>query len=217
MSSSVTIVNYGMGNLFSVRRAFEFCGGNVSFAETPEEVERADRIVLPGVGAFGDGMEALQQRNLVKALRDYALVGRPILGICLGMQLLFDVGEEFGVREGLGLVRGRVVRLPVYDTSGSVLRVPHVGWCPLEPSKNDRTWGASVLAEVSVNSSVFFVHSYMARPERGDVCIAESAYGGHSFPAVVKDGLIEGCQFHPEKSGKVGLKIIANFLGTGGS
>lgn len=207
MSASVSVINYEMGNLFSVRRALEYCGGKVEFVSDPAHLKSADRVVLPGVGAFGDGISSLKKIGFVDALRDFSSTGRPLLGICLGMQLLFDSSEEFGSHEGLSIVPGKVVRLPAIAKDGAALRIPHVGWSALKLERPSQ-----LLEGAAPGDSVFFVHSYMVTGIAPESVVASSNYGGHDFPAVIQVGAVSGCQFHPEKSGKVGLNIISNFL-----
>ena len=132
MPDKVTVIDYDRGNLFSVRKAFEHCGAEVEIAQSAERVLAAERLVLPGVGAFGDAMEALGRRGLIEPVQEYAKSGRPFLGICIGMQLMFDGGEEFGDHEGLGLIAGRVVAIPDTDSKGRPHKVPHVGWTRLD-------------------------------------------------------------------------------------
>ena len=204
----ITIVDYGMGNLLSVSRAFEAVGARALVSSTAEEIARADRLVVPGVGAFGDGMRGLMERGLAEPIKDYATSGRPLLGICLGMQLLFDSSEEFGEFGGLGLIPGRVRKVPDRGADGRPHKIPHIGWNGIVPA---RDWTGTVLEGVERGAATYFVHSYAPEPGDRRDRLADAFYDGCPICAVVQHGAIAGCQFHPEKSAAVGLKILANF------
>ncbi|MCP9451745.1 MAG: imidazole glycerol phosphate synthase subunit HisH [Nitrospira sp.] len=212
MTSSVLVVDYGMGNLYSIGRALEHLGASVQISDTAESIEEADRLVLPGVGAFADGMRELERRGLIKPLKKYIASGRPLLGICLGMQLLFEASEEFGEHRGLGLLPGRVVAVPETDVDGKPHKIPHMGWSALRRPVNRHSWAGTILANVEEGESVYFVHSFMAVPADKSNRLADAYYGGQQICAAVQWGQIYGCQFHPEKSGKVGLGILTSFL-----
>ncbi len=216
MPPRVTIIDYGLGNLFSLRRALGYLGAEPETASTPREVEQAEQLILPGVGAFGDGMRQLRERGLVDPVRRAATEGVPLLGICLGMQLFFTESEEFGRHDGLGIFAGRVGRLAATAASGEPVKVPHVGWNALTPAPGGLPWERSALQELAPGDSVYFVHSYVPSPEDGAVTVAEMAHGGHRYCAMVQRGAVVGCQFHPEKSGAVGLRILRHFLGLEG-
>jgi len=207
MKPHVTVVDYGMGNLLSVTRALEHCGAQVTTERSPLFIAKADRLVLPGVGAFGNGMAELRQRNLVDAIRNYAATGRPLLGICLGMQMLLDGSDEFGASDGLGLIPGWVRKLPAQ----SGIKLPHIGWSGIRPLAG-REWGSTLLEHVAPGQEVYFVHSFHADPQDSSHRLAETPYGAFQFCSVVKRNNITGCQFHPEKSGETGLSMIRNFL-----
>ena len=210
----VTVVNYGMGNLLSVSRAFEHCGADVLLTEDPGDLAHAERVVLPGVGAFADGMSELQARGFVEPLREFARSGTPLLGICLGMHMLMDESTEFGVHEGLGIVAGTVAEVPRGGSNGHVQKVPHIGWSALvrDASADEATWRGSLLDGIDEGEAVYFVHSYAVAPADPRVRVAESLHGAFRIPAVIRDGAIFGTQFHPEKSGDVGLRLIRNFV-----
>lgn len=207
MRARVTVVDYGMGNLLSVTRAFEHCGAEVKLESSPLFVGKAERLVLPGVGAFGDGMSELHHRKLVEPIRNYAATGRPLLGICLGMQMLLEGSDEFGSTAGLGLVPGWVRRLP--EQAG--IKLPHIGWSPIYPPNGQR-WSGTLLEGVPEGQEVYFVHSFGADPANAGDCLAQTAYGEFPFCSVVRRANISGCQFHPEKSAEMGLSMIRNFL-----
>ena len=208
----VTIVDYGMGNILSVRRALEYCGASVVQTSDPKSVRGAECLVLPGVGAFQNGMTELQRLGLAAALKDSAENGTPILGICLGMQMLFDESEEFGLTAGLGIIPGRVVAIPAINPSGESQKIPHIGWSRLVKSIDNGTDSFNTLDSLGSDDYVYFIHSYMARLSESTHLLASTCYGEIDIPAVVRRGHVLGCQFHPEKSGEVGLNIIKNFL-----
>jgi glutamine amidotransferase len=206
----VTVIDYGASNLRSVLRSLDHCGIPAKLATTPAEILDADRIILPGVGAFVDGMEGLRTRGLIEPIVRFAASDRPLLGICLGMQLLLDASDEFGYSEGLGIVPGKVVAIPSNSLPGSQRKIPHIGWNELQ-SPGGSDWAGTILAEVAPNSSVYFVHSFMALPSDPACRLADCNYGGCVVAAVLKAGNTFGCQFHPEKSGEVGLSILRSF------
>jgi glutamine amidotransferase len=211
-AGEVVIIDYGVGNLLSIRRAIEFCGAKVKVSSNFEEIVTAKKIILPGVGAFRDAMESLHKLCLIEAIHELNILNTPLLGICLGMQLMMDESDEFGITSGLGLIPGRVISIPNKATNGERIKIPNVGWRELMPIGAQDQWGCSPLKNNQIGESVYFVHSFMVSPVDSDVIIAECTYGGHKIPAVLKKNQIVGCQFHPEKSGKAGLKIIESFI-----
>lgn len=212
MPKQITIVDYGVGNISSVSRAIQHFGAEARLTDNPEEIINATRLVLPGVGAFLNGMQGLRERGLVEPLRAYAASGRPFLGICLGMQMLLTVSEEFGEHEGLGIIPGRVLPVAANNANGIPLKVPHIGWNSLSMPPLRQTWDGTILEGVSVRSSVYFVHSFTAVPTREEHRLADTMYGDCRISAAIQMGNVSGCQFHPEKSADVGLHIIKNFL-----
>jgi imidazole glycerol-phosphate synthase subunit HisH len=211
VSVPVTVVDYGIGNLYSVARALEVCGASVHVTTSHEGIEQAERVVLPGVGAFEDGMKGLAQRGQIEPLMRFMASGRPFLGICVGMQLLFEVGEEFGLHRGLGALRGRVQPVPATGSTGAAHRIPHIGWnVLLAPSGCN--WDGTLLRQLPAEPSVYFVHSFAPVPARESDRLADCLYDGRQVCAVVQAGNVAGCQFHPEKSGPNGLHILRNFL-----
>lgn len=205
--TSVTVVDYGRGNLFSIGRALEHLGATPRFTSDPNEIENAPRLLLPGVGAFGDGMEGLRSRGLVEPLRRHAKSGRPFLGICLGMQLLLDESEEFGRHEGLGIVPGKVARFP--ESPARDWKVPHYGWNKLAPAA---AWGGTALSGLDDKARMYFVHSFYAAPADPAHRLAATPYAGIEFCSVLRAGSVLGCQFHPEKSGESGLCLLSAWL-----
>lgn len=210
--NTATVVDYGIGNLFSVRRALEHCGAKVIMTDTPSGIEAAERLILPGVGAFADGMEGLRQRALIEPLRRYALSGRPLLAICLGMQMLLEYSYEFGVHEGLGIIPGNVVGIPALSASGLRHKIPHIGWNRLKLSEMRFSWLGTPLSAVSEGEAVYFVHSFMADPKDPLHRLADCDYNGVLLSAAICKDRITGCQFHPEKSADVGLRVMTTFL-----
>ena len=208
--ADVVIVDYGSGNLHSIQKAFESRGVATLLTSRPEEVAAARRLVIPGVGAFGDCVSRVAERGLSEPILRCIDSGRPVLGICVGMQMLFDRSEEFGVHQGLGLIRGTVIALSSEDAGGGRVKIPHVAWSELRPPEGTR-WDGTILASVENAECVYFVHSFHGVPERWESCLAETHYGDQRICAVVRSGNLYGCQFHPEKSGPVGLRIIQAF------
>ncbi|WP_435634216.1 imidazole glycerol phosphate synthase subunit HisH [Pseudomonas solani] len=201
-----------MCNLFSVVRAFEHCGADVDVIDDPTQVASAERLVVPGVGAFCDSMREIAGRGFDEAIKSFVETGRPLFGICVGMQMLFDVSEEFGEHPGLSILPGRVQAIPNISRSGAEpLRVPHIGWSHLlEPC--GRTWSDSFLEPLQgLSPAVYFVHSFVAIPERAADRLAECDYGGHMLCAAVQHQNIMATQFHPERSGIMGLNVIKSF------
>jgi glutamine amidotransferase len=202
VSTKVTVIDYGIGNIHSVVKALKFHGADVKVSPDAADIASAERLVLPGVGAFADGM-----RGLKEPIRDYVKSGRPFMGICLGMQLMLKESEEFGHHEGLGLVPGKVVEIP--KTPG--IKVPHVGWNRIEP-RPEGTWLDTPLSSTLPGAMVYFVHSFTAQPEHEADRLADAWYGGHRIGAAIRRENVVGFQFHPEKSGAAGLAILRRFL-----
>jgi imidazole glycerol-phosphate synthase subunit HisH len=197
----IAIIDYGMGNLRSVQKALEAVGQSAEVTSDPEQVRRADKVILPGVGAFEDAAAELRRTGLGEAFCEVAKAGKPCLGVCLGLQLLFDVSEEDGLHEGLGLLPGRIVRFQ----PAPGLKIPHMGWNTLRVLRS-----VPLLKGILGEPSVYFVHSYHALPARQEDVAAETDYNG-PFAALVWRDNVMACQFHPEKSQSVGLAMYANF------
>jgi glutamine amidotransferase len=195
----IAIVDCGIGNLRSVQKAFERVGTKAVVTSDPAVLDAARGVVLPGVGAFGDGMASLETQHLIESVLRQVQRGKPLLGICLGMQLLFEESEEMGRHQGLGLLPGRVVRFPEGD-----LKVPHIGWNQLRIREH------RILAGIEDGMYAYFVHSYYPVPEEERDVLATTEYG-IQFASVVSRGMVFGAQFHPEKSQEVGLRLLGNF------
>ncbi len=206
LTTPITVIDYGGSNLRSVLKALEFVRGDVHVTEDPEVVLRAEKLVLPGVGAFGAGMAAIRARALEDATREAAHSGTPLLGICIGMQFLFETSEEMGEHRGLGLLPGRVVRFPRRASPEQVLKVPHMGWNEIVHDGHH-----PLLAGVPSGAHGYFVHSYFCLPDSDDTVVATTEYG-LPFASVVGRDNVMGIQFHPEKSQSVGLRILSNFV-----
>ena len=199
----IAIIDYGVGNLFSLASSFKAIGADVAVVSDPEALRNYEKIVLPGVGAFGDAAKKLRDCGMADALKAEAAKGKPILGICLGMQLLLEKSYEYGEHEGLGLIKGEI--RPISDVIPSDLKIPHIGWNALHLTKPD----CPIFKYLKEGDHVYFVHSfYGANCE--DSVVATSEYGAPLTAAVAR-GNVFGCQFHPEKSGNVGLSILKAF------
>lgn len=206
--TKIVIIDYGVGNLYSLVRAFKFFGIEAIVAEEAKILEQADGIVLPGVGSFEAGMRGLKIRGLTEKVKEIAKENKPMLGICLGAQIMLTEGYEFGIFKGLDIIKGKVVLFPVLKDKE---KIPQVGWNTISPDR-ENSWAGTILNSFDKNDQVYFVHSYILEPESRKNILALSTYGGHTFCSAIKKGNIYGCQFHPEKSGQVGLKIIESFI-----
>jgi glutamine amidotransferase len=209
---SVSIVDYGLGNLLSVKRALIAAGADeVVITDDARVIHQSDRIVLPGVGAFADGISGLQIKGLDEAITRFADTGRPVLGVCLGMQLLAHTSLEFGTHSGLALIPGIVRPIKSILAPQSRLKSPFVGWSTL-CVPTGAVWANTPLADVKLNESVYFVHSFFFDSNSNSNTLATYQYGGFEVTAAVQRENIFGVQFHPEKSGSTGLKILSSFM-----
>jgi len=199
----IGILDYGMANLRSVNNAFAHAGHPAQIIKNADEVKKCDRLVLPGVGAFRDAMVALRSEGVDGAIRDHIKAGKPFLGICLGLQMLFDIGYEDGEHEGLGIFRGDCVRFDVDHTLG--LKVPHMGWNQLDIQQKTPLFDG-----VPDHSNVYFVHAYHVQPQDPAIIAATTDYGRPFVSVIAKDNVV-ACQFHPEKSQAIGQNILQNF------
>jgi glutamine amidotransferase len=220
-SGRVVIVDYGMGNVFSVEQACRATGLASVVSSAREDLLAADAVILPGVGAFGDAMAALRRLDLIEPLKEFAQSSRPLMGICLGMQLLMTEGSEFGRHPGLGLIVGTVERLPSDLIGDRRLKVPHIGWTRIvrqghasglagEHGASFDSWRESLLAGLRNGEFMYFVHSYYVVPDDRRTVLALSRHGEIEFCSAVGTGPIFGCQFHPERSGPAGLAVYQN-------
>ena len=209
---TVTVIDYGIGNLFSVSRAFEQCGAEVILADSPAGIASAERLVLPGVGAFADGMAGLASGHLVEPILEFCRRSRPFLGICLGMQMMMEYSEEFGRHQGLGLIPGGVLPISNRGADGRPHKIPHIGWNALHVPRGRSNWERTPLRHVAPESSVYFVHSFAAAPTDPAHLLAECSYDGVPVTAAIGRDMMFGCQFHPEKSARNGLQVIRDFL-----
>ena len=203
----IAIIDYGVGNLFSLKSSFAAIGAEVKVTADREEIEKADRIILPGVGAFEDAAAKLRESGLVDVIKEQVAGGKPLMGICLGMQMLFEKSYEYGEHEGLGLIKGSVKSIS--DVIPADYKVPHIGWNALKFKKE-----SPLFKYISEGDCVYFVHSFYAA-DCDEAVIATAEYGAE-LTAAVADRNVFGCQFHPEKSGKVGLNILRAFAETEG-
>ena len=203
---NITVVDYGVGNIHSIVKAFGYFGENPNISEEAEEILKADAIILPGVGSFQAGIEGLKIRKLDKAIRDFAKTNKPILGICLGAQLLMSRGHEFGTFDGLNIIPGQVeIFKKIKD------KIPHIGWNEVNMPKGV-SWNKTILKAIKQHSDLYFVHSYLLKPKNKKNVLSLTKYGGLEFCSAIYKNNVYGCQFHPEKSGEIGLKIIKNFI-----
>jgi glutamine amidotransferase len=198
----VAIIDYDAGNIKSVEKAFQFLGRQVTVTRNPQEIYRADHVVLPGVGSFGDAMQKLNEYGLTEVIREVTSRNTPFLGICLGLQLLFDRSDESVGVEGLGILRGEILKIP----ADRGLKVPQIGWNSLQYPGRGR-----LFKQIPENSFVYFVHSYYLRAQNPEIVKATAEYGV-KVDASVEDGNVFACQFHPEKSSDTGMQILTNFL-----
>ena len=210
---TVAIVDYGMGNLYSVQQACRTVGLSATITSSPEEVVAARAVILPGVGAYPDAMATLERLGLASAIREVATSGRPLFGICLGMQLIMSESEEFGRHAGLGIVPGRVLKLP-NEERGVTVKVPQIGWTavhrPTRAAAGGDAWRGTFLDGTQNAEPMYFVHSYFVAPERDDAAIAVSRYGDVEFCSALAVANVMACQFHPERSGRAGLHLYQN-------
>lgn len=199
----IAIVDYGVGNLFSLKSSLDAIGEDAVVTGNKDEISKADRIILPGVGAFGDAAKKLADTGLDEVIKSEAAGGKPILGICLGMQLLFDKSFEYGEHKGLGLIKGEI--RPIAEVIPKKLKIPHIGWNALRFTQKK----SQLFKYINDGDYVYFVHSYYAA-DCGESVTANAEYGA-LLTASAENGNVFGCQFHPEKSGDVGLKILKSF------
>lgn len=209
----LVIVDYGVGNIRSLTNAFEFIGCEVELTRDPERIIAADRLVLPGVGSFPYCMQKLKEYSLDNAIKTYVSQGKPMLGICVGMQMLFDFGEEHGGAEGLGIIPGRVIHFSRYaeeKQSPVPARLPHIEWSAVSWNKNADA--DAVFASTALDGFYYFVHSFVCVPDKSEHLLATTTYAGIDYCSMAINGRVCGVQFHPEKSGALGLSLLKAFV-----
>jgi len=200
----IVIIDYGMGNLMSVKNALDFLGLESKISSNEEEIRNANGLILPGVGAFPDAMDNIERLSLDKIIREEVAKNKPLIGICLGMQLLFENGFEGLERKGLGLLKGSIVKME--DDKKNNIKIPHIGWNNLIYNKKDELFNS-----IEEGKFVYYVHSYFVQGYNDEDLVAYSEYGENKIPSMVRCNNVMGAQFHPEKSGTVGLTILKNF------
>ena len=209
MRKNIVIVDYGLGNLFSIEQACKHLGYSTTLSKDPDIILGASNLILPGVGSFEIAMKQLNTFNLIETLTTFVKTGKPIMGVCLGMQLLFDESNEFGNHSGLGFIKGKVIKFPNI-VNNIKIRIPHIGWNKIY--KSELEWVNTPLVNIKNESLMYFVHSYYVQPESNENILTRTNYAGFEFCSSINKDNIFGFQFHPEKSGKEGLIIYDNFL-----
>ncbi len=204
----ISIIDYEIGNVKSIINAFRKIGIEPILTNDRDVILNSDGLVLPGVGAFKHGMENLKKYGLKEIIYDFVVTKKPFMGICLGMQMLMEESEEFGITKGLGLIEGNVIKLPVQNPDYE--KLPHVSWNEINEHKTN--WKNTILDNILEKSDMYFVHSFVVEPKREENILSTTEYSNYSFCSTVKKDNIYGCQFHPEKSGEVGLRIMKNFV-----
>ena len=212
--TGTVVIDYGIVNLKNIVRGLEYVGGKVVTSVDPDRVLKADRVILPGVGAFESGMKELRALGMDEAVKDVAAAGRPVLGICLGMQMLLALSFEYGEHKGLDLIPGVVKSIPPGENGKPKRKIPHIGWNALKHPPHAKSWGGSCLEKTPVGSFFYFVHSFMVLPEDSRHILAQCVYEGVLVTAAIRKENITGLQFHPERSGPVGLEVLSQFLTT---
>ena len=205
------IIDYGFGNIFSVMRAIEKIGHIPEIASAPDKIVSADRVILPGVGAFGQASQRLKQLNLDEAIHEFVISGRPFLGVCVGMQLLTDQGEEFGLNNGLGIIPGSVKKINIYEEFGVVRRVPLLGWFPVEPV-HPHSLENKFMNSYPDQNSFYFTHSYQVKVTNIKHKIASHQFGSEKITSIIQKDNVIGVQFHPERSAENGQIFLKNFI-----
>lgn len=207
----VTIIDYQISNLFSVKHACEFLGIEAEISSDKEKLLKSDAAILPGVGAFGDAMQNLKKLDLIEPIKEFIDSGKPFMGICLGMQLLFSESEEFGNHTGLNIIPGRVTKFPSTNQQGVMVKIPQIGWNQIyEPTESK--WKNSPLETLKNNEFMYFVHSYFAKPDDDETVLSCTEYQGIEYCSSLLRKNVFATQFHPEKSGKEGMKIYSNWV-----
>lgn len=207
----IAIIDYGVGNLYNIAKAFGKFTQNCVIIDNSSDLRAYDAIILPGVGAFKVGMNGLKKRGLFEEVKRFASFGRPILGICLGAQMLLSRGYEFGVFDGLDIIKGETIHFSNLKDMKKYVNIPHIGWNEIKTPTNV-SWNNTILDSIPKKANMYFAHSYILKPADEKNIFSMTDYEGVEFCSTIKEGNIYGCQFHPEKSGEFGLKIIQNFV-----
>jgi len=208
--STIVILDYGLGNLFSVQHVCEHLGYETRITQDKNDIASADAVILPGVGAFGDAIRNMHSLDLVSPVKDFISSGKPFMGVCLGMQLLFSESEEFGTHKGLDIIGGSIKKFPSVTAAGNRIRVPQISWNHV--LQTGKGWNGSPLAGMENGMYMYFVHSYYAVPADPEVVLTETEYEGIRYCSAVKKGNVFATQFHPEKSAAKGIEIYKNWL-----
>ena len=206
---TITIIDYGCGNILNLVRAINFLGYKVEVTNDKKKILNSSHVILPGVGAFGNAMQQLKKYDLQNTIFEYTKLNKPLFGICLGMQILLTKSYEFGKHEGLGLIKGEVLKIS--NKTDKKIKIPHVGWNEIYPINNEKKWENKILKNLTAGTNFYFVHSYVCFTKNPNSTVAVCNYSNISIPAVVAENNVFGCQFHPEKSGEDGINIIKNF------
>lgn len=207
----VSIIDYGIGNLYSVLKACDAVGLNAQITDNSEEIISSDAILLPGVGAFGDAMSNLAKLDLIEPIKDYAQSGKPLMGVCLGMQLLLTESEEFNIQKGLNIIEGSCVRFPSVDSNNHKIKVPQIMWNTIYPANGDSFQKNTPLENIKSGEFMYFVHSYYAKLQNSSEILSLTDYQGIEYCSSIRKGNVFAFQFHPEKSGTHGLEIYQRF------
>ena len=205
----ITIIDYGCGNILNLVRAIKFLSYEVETTHDHKKIINSSHVILPGVGAFGNAIKQIEKYNLRSSILEYAKLNKPLLGVCVGMQILLTVGYEHGVHKGLDLIEGEVVKIS--NKKNKEIKIPHIGWNEIYPNNDKKEWKNKILKNSLIGKSFYFIHSFVCLTKDSDSTIAVCNYSGISIPAFVATGNIFGCQFHPEKSADNGLAILKNF------
>ena len=205
----ITIIDYECGNILNLVRAIKFLDYEVEITYDNKKIINSSHVILPGVGAFGNAMKQIAKYDLHSSILEYVKLNKPLLGICLGMQILFTASNEFGFHKGLGLIEGEVIKIS--NKKNKEIKIPHMGWNELYPSNGKKAWNNKILRNSLIGKSFYFVHSFVCLTKNSASTVAICDYSGISIPAVVSVGNIFGCQFHPEKSAGNGLAVLKNF------
>ncbi len=212
MKKKVCIIDYGSGNLLSIKRAFEEVGAEIIITNDQKKILKSSHVVLPGVGAFKNAMTSINKLNLTEPIHELLGKNIPLLGICLGAQLFLSESEEFGRSKGLNLIEGKVRSIKKIFSKNKNLKVPHIGWCQLESHQNKIDNEDVIFRGLNSDDHFYFVHSFMMKPAKDDIILYNTRYDNLNITAIIGKNNLYGFQFHPEKSGKSGLKLLSNFL-----